>query len=281
MIVCRWHLISPGSPRPLHSCAPIVPLGPGQRRTAAPRCCIPRAAVLPAHFVDLGSISDDVRAQCSRGRQKRHPGHEMRPNHRPRTTSGHIWLKMVAVLARGRPPTGLMCASGVPGAWPTAYGPSQAPHPVRAQLGVRGRSSGNVMAQYCRGRRKRRPWHKMPPNHRYRPSSGHIWLFIVPVLARGRPPTGLLCSGSVPGAWRMVRGRSQALHPGRSRFPGPTRHPQQVFAQCGPGYRKRRTRDTKCVRIADLQIMAFSLPVMFGCHTRHFAISLPVMFGQG
>ena len=66
MIACRWHLISPGSPRPLHSCAPIVPLGPGQRRTAAPRCCIPRAAVLPAHVVDLGSISDDVRAQCSR-----------------------------------------------------------------------------------------------------------------------------------------------------------------------------------------------------------------------
>ena len=36
------------------------------RRTATPRCCIPRAAVLPAHVVDLGSISDDVRAQCSR-----------------------------------------------------------------------------------------------------------------------------------------------------------------------------------------------------------------------
>ena len=84
-----------------------------------------------------------------------------------------------------------------------------------------------------------------------------------------------MCSGSVPGAWRMVRGRSQALHPGRSRFPGPTRHPQQVFGQChGP----MRPRDTKCVRIADLQIMAFSLPVMFGCHTRHFAFSLPVMF---
>ena len=107
---------------------------------------------------------------------------------------------------------------------------------------------------------------------------GHNSLPMVAVLAGEPPSTGLLCLGSVPGAWPTTHGRSQALHPGRSRFPGPTRHPQQVFAQCGPGYRKRRTRDTKCVRIADLQIMAFSLPVMFGCHTRHFAFSLPVMF---
>ena len=83
-----------------------------------------------------------------------------------------------------------------------------------------------------------------------------------------------------PGGWRAAAPRfcipAAAVLPAeivvRGRISG------NVRAQCGPGYRKRRTRDTKCVRIADLQIMAFSLPVMFGCHTRHFAFSLPVMF---
>ena len=81
-------------------------------------------------------------------------------------------------------------------------------------------------------------------NHQKRAISDQDSLLMAADLAGERPPTGQLRSGSVPGAWRMARGRSQVLHPGRGRSPGRNRLPRQDFRQCsGPmrsGRRKRR-----------------------------------------
>ena len=83
----------------------------------------------------------------------------------------------------------------------------------QAKIGFRVRNSDEFMAQYGRGRQQvvqlcanaLVPSPTMP---------------MVTVLARERPPTCLMDSGGVSGAWPTVHGHSQVRHPGCSRLPG-------------------------------------------------------------